>query len=67
MKTQYITDTTGKKVSVILPIRDYEKIMDELEELEDIKAYDRAKARKSEPVPFEKAVKEIENMRNGSL
>lgn len=60
MKTQYITDTTGKKVCVILPIRDYQKILDELEELEDIKAYDRAKARKSEPVPFEQAVKEIE-------
>jgi PHD/YefM family antitoxin component YafN of YafNO toxin-antitoxin module len=67
MRTQYITDTTGKKVSVILPIKDYEKIMDELEELEDIKAYDRAKARKSEPVPFEQAVKEIQLLRNGRL
>jgi PHD/YefM family antitoxin component YafN of YafNO toxin-antitoxin module len=67
MRTQYITDSTGKKVSVILPIRDYEKIMDELEELEDIKAYDRAKARKSEPIPFEQAVKEIELLRNGRV
>jgi len=67
MKTQYITDTTGKKVSVILPIEDFEKIMDELEELEDIKAYDRAKARKSEPIPFEQAVKEIELLRNSHV
>ena len=67
MRTQYITDTTGKKLSVILPIKDYEKILDELEELEDIKAYDRAKARKSEPIPFEQAVKEIEHLRNGRL
>lgn len=67
MKTQYTTDITGKKVSVILPIKDYEKILDELEELEDIKAYDRAKARKSEAVPFEQAIKEIEHMRNGSV
>ncbi len=64
MRTQYITDNTGKKVSVILPIKDYEKILDELEELEDIKAYDRAKARKSEPIPFEQAVKEIELLCN---
>jgi hypothetical protein len=64
MKTQYITVTTGKKVSVILPIRDYEKI---LEELEDIKAYDRAKARKSEPIPFDQTVKEIELLRNGHI
>jgi len=47
MRTQYITDTMGKKISVILPIRDYMKIMEELEELEDIKAYDRAKTHKS--------------------
>jgi hypothetical protein len=67
MKTQYITDTTGKKMGVILPIRDYEKIMGELEELEDIKAYDRAKVRKSEPIPFEQAQKEIELLRNGRV
>jgi hypothetical protein len=67
MRTQYITDVDGRKVSVILPVREYEKILEELEELADIKAYDRAKARKSEPVPFEQAVKEIELIRNGRL
>jgi hypothetical protein len=67
MKTQYITDTKGKKMSVILPIREYEKIIEALEELEDIKAYDRAKTRKSEPIPFEQAKKEIELLRNGRI
>ena len=67
MRTQFITDVDGRKVSVVLPVRDYEKMMEELEELADIKAYDRAKARKSEPVPFEQAVKEIERLRNGNL
>jgi len=67
MKTQYITDTSGEKISVILPIKDYEKMLDELEELEDIKAYDRAKARKSDAVPFEKAVKELEQLRKGNV
>jgi hypothetical protein len=67
MRTQYITDVDGRKVSVILPVRDYEKMLEELEELADIKAYDRAKVRKSEPVPFEQAVKEIELIRNGRL
>ncbi|HEX3010171.1 MAG TPA: hypothetical protein VHO90_21415 [Bacteroidales bacterium] len=67
MKTQYITDPDGKKISVILPIRDYEKMLEELEELEDIKAYDRAKARKSQPIPFEQAMKEIDLLRNGGV
>jgi hypothetical protein len=65
MKTQFVTDKKGKKISVILPIRDYKKILNDLEELEDIKAYDRAKARKSEPVALKKALVEISALRNG--
>jgi PHD/YefM family antitoxin component YafN of YafNO toxin-antitoxin module len=43
MKTLYITDDKGKKVSVILSIKEYERMLDELEELEDIRAYDKVK------------------------
>jgi len=64
MRTQYITDTKGRKVSVILPIRDYNKMIEELEELEDIRAYDEAKASGEEAIPFEKAFKEIEAKRH---
>jgi PHD/YefM family antitoxin component YafN of YafNO toxin-antitoxin module len=67
MKTQYIIDARGKKTSVILPIGEYEKMKEELEELEEIKAYDRAKTLKSEPIPFEQAQKEIELLRKGQV
>jgi len=40
---QYITDNTGKKISAVLSMKDFKAIMDELEELEDIKLYDEAK------------------------
>ncbi len=40
---QYITDNTGKKISVVLPMKDFKALMEELEELEDIKLYDEAK------------------------
>jgi hypothetical protein len=40
---QYITDKEGNKISVVLPINDFNSIMEELEELEDIKLYDEAK------------------------
>ena len=43
MKTQYITDKKGKKVAVIVPIDEYSRIIEELEELEDIRLYDEAK------------------------
>lgn len=36
---QYITDKTDKKISVVLPIKDFKAILEELEELEDIKLY----------------------------
>ena len=64
MKTQYITDSTGKKVSVILPIRDYEHILEQLEELEDIKSYDQALKNSEDAIPAQEAFKEIEARRN---
>lgn len=43
MKTQFVTDDHGKKLAVILPIKDYEKMVEELEDLEEIRLYDEAK------------------------
>jgi PHD/YefM family antitoxin component YafN of YafNO toxin-antitoxin module len=63
MKTQFITDDHGKKVAVILPVKDYEKMMEELDELECIKAYDKAKARKQEFIPAADVFKAIEQKR----
>lgn len=63
MKTQFVTDDHGKKVAVILPVKNYEKIMDELEELECIRAYDKAKSRKQEFVLASDVFKAIEQKR----
>jgi hypothetical protein len=41
--THYITDQRGKKISVVLPIKDYNRMIEELEEIEDIRLYDEAK------------------------
>ncbi|MBC7589324.1 MAG: hypothetical protein H7178_13295 [Chitinophagaceae bacterium] len=43
MKTQFVTDNNGNKTAVLLPIKDYKKILEELEELEDIRLFDKAK------------------------
>ena len=40
---QYITDNTGKKISVVLPIQEFKDIMEELEELENARLYDESK------------------------
>ncbi len=50
---QYTTDNSGRKLSVILSVKDYEKIVEELEELEDLKMYDAVNARNEKSIPFE--------------
>ena len=63
MKNQFITDASGKKVAIILPMNDYEKMMDELDEYACIKAYDKAQTRKQEFIPAEDMFKAIEKKR----
>jgi hypothetical protein len=46
--TQYIVDEKGKRVSVLVPVREYEKLVEAREELDDIRLYDAVKA-KNEP------------------
>lgn len=40
---QYIKDANGQKSLVILPVKEFDTIIEELEKLEDIKLYDQAK------------------------
>ncbi len=63
VKERYVIDGKGKTVSVLLDMEDYGKIIEELEELESIRAYDAAKASGDEIIPFEQAVEEIERER----
>jgi hypothetical protein len=58
---QYIIDDTGKKISVVLPIKEFKSIM---EELEDIKLYDESKADEEPSMPADDAFKLIEANRN---
>jgi len=60
---QYITDNKGKKISVVLPIKDFKALMEELEELEDIKRYDKAKKSDEPSIPIDEAFRKIEAKR----
>lgn len=65
MTTQFVTDNQGNKIAIILPINEYTKMLEELEELEDIKLYDKAKKKDTgERIPMEDAFKMIEEKRN---
>lgn len=56
----YVIDNNGRKIAVQVPIKTYEKLVADSEELDEIKEYRKAKARKSNPIPFEQAFSEIE-------
>ncbi len=63
MKTQYITNNQGKKIAVILPLKSYEKMIDDLDELDAIKAYDKIKAGKTQFIPAQDMFNAIERKR----
>ncbi len=42
----------GQQKSVLLPIAEWEKVREALEELDDIQAYDEAKQNETDSVPF---------------
>ncbi len=54
---QFITDSDGKKHAVILSMKEYKKIVEELEELEDIKMYDEVKSKNEKSIPFSEYLK----------
>jgi PHD/YefM family antitoxin component YafN of YafNO toxin-antitoxin module len=58
---QYINDANGDKSLVILPAKEFDTLMEELEELEDIRLYDEAMNNDTgERIPFDEAIKMIE-------
>jgi len=63
LKERFIVDENGKRIGVLLDIEDYHRLLEELEELEAIRAYDAAKASGDEVLPLEQALAEIEKDR----
>lgn len=59
-KENYVVDEDGNHIGVLLDIKDYNKLLEELEELDSIRAYDAAKASSDEAIPLGEAVDEIE-------
>lgn len=51
---QFITNADGEKISVILPLADYQDLIDDLEDLAAI-----AERKDEATIPFEAALKEI--------
>ncbi len=62
--TQFLTNEKGEKIAVVISIDDYEKILEDLEELWAIREYDEAKASGEKGIPFAEVVTSIKRDRN---
>ena len=56
---KFVVDEHEKRQAVLVPYEEWERIVEEIEELDEIRAYDEAKGLPSDPVPFNDAVKGI--------
>lgn len=61
--TQFLVNEKDEKVAVVISIEEYEKLSAELEELEDIRAFDESEASGEQPIPFDQAIAEIRRSR----
>ena len=63
MKTKLRASKKSGKVKIELTVREYEKLLDDLDELDAIRAYDEAKNSGETPIPLDQALNEIERAR----
>lgn len=54
---QFVTNDKGEKISVILPIKEYLKLLESIEENEDVKLYDAVKAKNEKRVSLDDYIK----------
>jgi hypothetical protein len=60
IQENFVIDNNGRKIAVQVPIKTYEKLLADSEELDEIKEYRKAKVHKGNAIPFEQAFREIE-------
>jgi hypothetical protein len=62
-RERFLVDEEGNRLGVLLDLEEYRRMLEDLEELEAIRAYDAAKQSGDEVIPFEQAIEEIERER----
>ncbi len=63
LQEQYLIDREGNRLGVVLDMKQFQSILEDLEELDDIRSFDAAIASKDEAILFTQAVAEIERKR----
>ncbi len=61
---QFLTDNSGKKLSVVFSMKEYQHIVEDLEELEDIRLYDTVKAKNEKGISFDEYLAQRKRNKN---
>ena len=65
IQPQFIVNEKGERISVVLSFAEYSKLLSDLEELDEIRAYDEAKKTKGDFVDAKIAFEELDKIRSG--
>ena len=63
VRPQFINNLKGHREWVVLPVKEFDLIMEELEEIEDIRLYDKIKSSKQEYLPAQEVFQTIDAKR----
>ncbi len=63
LKERFLVDAKGNRVGVFLDMEVYRKLLELIEEIESIRAYDTAQKTNDKAILFEQAIAEIEAKR----
>jgi hypothetical protein len=58
---EYLVDEKGNAKSAVVPIEEWNEILESLEDLDDIQAFDKAKKGAVDAVPFDDFLKTLES------
>jgi PHD/YefM family antitoxin component YafN of YafNO toxin-antitoxin module len=61
---QYIVNEQKQTTAVILPVAEWDSLLEEIEELDAIRAYDAAKSEPSDVISLEQALAEIDGRKS---
>ena len=56
---QYLVDEKGQRTAVLLPIEEYEDLVEAAEQLDDIRHLEKAKSVRGKPAPWEQVKAEL--------
>ena len=65
-QTQFVTDDAGQRVAVLIGLDRYRQLLDALDDVDAMRAYDEAHASRDEAISFDEATREIERERTAA-